>query len=75
MLDNEFRRPVCIDDAPRGKACDWCGQPAIYQITVTGGIAHNDVGFYCSKCATHYTVAVADMLDRIVTTESAATVS
>ncbi len=77
MLDirDEFRRPVCIDSAPQGKTCEWCGRPAIYQITVTGGIAHNDEGYYCSECARRYIVAVADVLNRIVTAETAVQVS
>ena len=75
MLDNEFRRPVCIDGAPQGKVCEWCGKPAIYQITAIGGRVHNDEGFYCSECAAHYTIAMADLLDRVVTAESTAKAS
>jgi hypothetical protein len=75
MLDNEFRRPVCIDDAPKSKVCEWCGRPAIYQLTTIGGRAHNDEGFYCSECAMHYTSAMADLLNRVVTAESTARVS
>ena len=75
MLDNEFRRPVCIDDAPQGKACEWCGKPAVYQLTAIGGRAHNDEGYYCSECAMHYASALADVLTRVVTAESIARVS
>lgn len=75
MVDHEFRRPICIDDAPAGNVCAWCGKPAIYQLTAIGGRAHNEEGYYCRECATHYTIALADALTRVVTAESTVKVS
>ena len=44
MKYNEFHRPVSVDFAPRGSACEWCGQPAERQLTAIGGTFHNESG-------------------------------
>lgn len=75
MLENEFRRPVSIDIAPEGSVCEWCGKPAVYQITAIGSIQHNEQGFFCDKCGVQYIWATADSLNRIVTEEGFAAVS
>jgi hypothetical protein len=72
MLDREFRRPVCIDDAPQGKACAWCGKAAVYQLTAIGRRGNNEEGYYCGECAGRYVGALADLLTRVVTAESTA---
>jgi hypothetical protein len=74
MFENEFRRPVSIDFAPEGSVCEWCGKPAVYQITAIGGIHHNEQGLFCSKCGVQYICAIADFLDRVVMEESLVTV-
>jgi len=74
MFENEFRRPVSIDLAPEGSVCEWCGKPAVYQITAIGGMHHNEQGIFCSKCSAQYACAVADSLNRIVTEGSLVTV-
>lgn len=75
MFENEFRRPVCIDIAPPGSVCEWCGKPAVYQLTAIGGRHHNEQGFFCSTCSVQYTCTMADSLNRVVTQESLVTVS
>lgn len=66
MLENEFRRPVSVDFAPTGSVCEWCGQPAIEQLTAIGGKAHNEGGFFCRICGDEFIHAVAESLDREV---------
>jgi hypothetical protein len=66
MFDNEFRRPVSIDSAPRGSLCEWCGKPAEVQLTAIGGIAHNESGLFCRSCGEDFTRAVTN--PRIIAT-------
>lgn len=58
MFDNEFRRPVSVDAAPRGSLCEWCGKPAELQLTAIGGTAHNEGGLFCRSCGEEFTRAV-----------------
>ena len=58
MFDNEFRRPVSIDSVPRGSLCEWCGKPAVVQLTAIGGLAHNESGLFCRSCGEDFTRAV-----------------
>ncbi len=58
MIENEFRRPVSVDTAPRGSLCEWCGKPAEVQLTAIGGIAHNESGLFCNSCGQEFTRAV-----------------
>jgi hypothetical protein len=57
--NNEFRRPVSIDSAPRGSRCEWCGEPADKQLTAIGGSYHNESGLFCRSCGDKFTQAVA----------------
>src|SRR5260370_27011138 len=57
MIENEFRRPVSVDTAPRGSRCEWCGKPAEVQLTAIGGIAHNESGLFCNSCGQEFTPA------------------
>ncbi len=50
MSNNEFRRPVSIDTAPRGSLCEWCGKPAEKQLTAIGGSYHNDNQLFYRCC-------------------------
>jgi hypothetical protein len=50
MAENEFRRSVSTDSAPRGSRCEWCGKPAVVQLTAIGGFSHNDSGLFCREC-------------------------
>ncbi len=70
MLNNDFRSPVTIDDAPPGSLCEWCGKPAIYQLLVTGGQCHNEEGRFCAKCGEEFVRTVADSLNRLNITET-----
>ena len=58
MSDNEFRRPISVDAAPRGSLCEWCGKPAELQLTAIGGIAHNEGGLFCRSCGEDFSRAV-----------------
>ncbi len=58
MPDNEFRRPVSVDAAPRGSLCEWCRKPAEVQLTAIGGAAHNESGLFCRSCGEDFTRAV-----------------
>jgi hypothetical protein len=58
MFFNEFRRPVSVDSAPRGSLCEWCGKPAVQQLTAIGGSSHNQSGLFCQTCGEQFTQAV-----------------
>ena len=66
MLGNEFRQPLSIDFAPRGRVCEWCGQPAVLQITVASAIYDDEPECFC-RCGQEFARAVADSLDRTIT--------
>ena len=74
MFENEFRRPISIDLAPPGSVCEWCGKPAVYQLTAIDGNHHNEQGLFCSTCSVQYTCAMADSLSRVITEETLVTV-
>ncbi len=63
MSDNEFRRPVSIDTAPRGSLCEWCRKPAEVQLTAIGGSAHNESGLFCRSCGEEFTRAVINSVN------------
>ncbi|MEO8973025.1 MAG: hypothetical protein ABI406_15680 [Ktedonobacteraceae bacterium] len=65
MLDNEFSRPVSVDDTPVGSHCEWCDRPAIYQLLVTGGKHHNEEGRFCARCGEEFIRSVADSLSKV----------
>jgi hypothetical protein len=70
MLNNDFRSPVTVDDAPAGSRCEWCGKPAVYQLLATGGKYHNQEGCFCATCGEEFVRAVADSLSRVITAET-----
>lgn len=59
MAENEFRRSVSTDSAPRGSRCEWCGKPAVFQLTAIGGFSHNDSGLFCRECGEKFSRTVA----------------
>jgi hypothetical protein len=67
--DNDFRQPVTIDDASAGEPCEWCGKPAVLQLTALGGRHHNEGGFFCRQCGEAFIRAVASSLSREVRPE------
>lgn len=66
MFDGAFRQPVSIDRAPQGRMCEWCGKPAVNQLTALGGTRHNAGGYFCQACGEKFTRIVADTLDRVI---------
>jgi hypothetical protein len=72
MFENEFRQPISVDQAPLGSLCEWCGKPAVQQLTPIGGQRHNDGGFFCRACGEEFVRTVADALNREITTEFSA---
>lgn len=62
MQFNEFRRPVSVDSVPQGSLCEWCGKPAIKQLTAIGGRYHNESGLFCRECGEQFTQAVINSL-------------
>ena len=70
MPNNEFRRPVSVDFAPRGSLCEWCGKPAELQLTAIGGNAHNESGIFCRPCGEDFSRAVSNLANNAVTKES-----
>ena len=58
MPINEFRRPVSVDFAPQGSSCEWCGKPAVRQLTAIGGSYHNESGIFCRPCGEKFSQAV-----------------
>lgn len=63
MSDNEFRRPVSVDFAPRGSSCEWCGKPAEKQLTAIGGSYHNESGLFCSPCGEKFSNVVINAVN------------
>lgn len=59
MAESEFRRSVSSDSAPRGSHCEWCGKPAVSQLTAIGGFSHNDSGLFCRECGEKFARTVA----------------
>lgn len=58
MSYNEFRQPISVDTAPRGSQCEWCGKPAVVQLTAIGGSAHNESGLFCRSCGEEFSRVV-----------------
>jgi len=54
MTYNEFQRPIAVDFSPRGRVCEWCGQPAERQLTAIGGAFHNQSGIFCHTCGERF---------------------
>jgi len=70
MLNNEFRQPVSVDFAPEGRLCEWCGKPAVHQLTGLGGTHHNEGGFFCQACGEEFVRAIASSLSRVITADA-----
>lgn len=71
MVENEFRRSVSVDSAPRGSSCEWCGKPAVFQLTAIGGVSHNDGGLFCRECGEDFSRAVKRSLVTVPAEKSA----
>lgn len=59
MLHTNFDNSIVTDFAPHGSLCQWCGKPAVQQLTALGGLRHNESGFFCSLCGEEFARAVA----------------
>ncbi len=70
MLDYDFRQPVFIDDAPQARFCEWCGKPAVYQLTALGSTHPDKERFFCQVCGEEFTRTVADSLSRVITADT-----
>lgn len=66
MAENEFRRSVSSDSAPRGSLCEWCREPAVFHLTAIGGFSHNRSGLFCRECGERFarTLAQAALTNR-----------
>jgi hypothetical protein len=62
MLHTNFDSSIVTDFAPYGSLCEWCGKPAVQQLTALGGPRHNKSGFFCSLCGEEFARAVAEPL-------------
>ncbi|MFL5658722.1 MAG: hypothetical protein ACJ8CB_31600 [Ktedonobacteraceae bacterium] len=62
MLHTNFDSSIVTDFAPHGSLCEWCGKPAVQQLTAIGGPNHNEGGFFCSSCGEEFARAVAESL-------------
>ena len=62
MLHTNFDSSIVTDFAPHGSLCEWCGKPAVQQLTALGGPNHNEGGFFCSSCGEEFALAVAESL-------------
>jgi len=62
MLNTNFSSSIVTDFAPQGSVCEWCGKPAVQQLTVIGGPNHNEGGFFCSSCGEGFARALAESL-------------
>ena len=72
MLDNEFGQSVATDFAPEGSVCEWCGKPAVEQLTVIGGKRHNEGGYFCHVCGEKFIQTVDDPKSRVASSEASA---
>lgn len=70
MPNDEFRRPVSVDTAPRGSSCEWCGKPAEFQLTAIGGNSHNEGGLFCRSCGEDFARAVASSASATATQDA-----
>jgi hypothetical protein len=61
MINNGFDSSIVTDFAPYGSLCEWCQQPAVQQLTVIGGIFHNESGYFCSLCGEEFARTVASL--------------
>lgn len=59
MIHTHFDSSIVTDFAPQGSLCEWCGKPALQQLTVIGGPNHNEGGFFCYSCGEEFARKVA----------------
>jgi hypothetical protein len=59
MIHTHFDSSIVTDFAPQGSLCEWCGKPALQQLTVIGGPNHNEGGFFCHSCGEEFARNVA----------------
>ena len=69
MLNTNFDSSIATDFAPLGRLCEWCGKPAVQQLTAIGGPNHNEGGFFCSSCGEEFARSVAEPLHEGVVKE------
>ena len=72
MPNNEFGQSIATDFAPEGSVCEWCGKPAVEQLTVIGGKSHNEGGYFCHACGEKFIRAVADPNSSVASPEASA---
>ncbi len=70
-IENEFRQPLSIDEAPKGSVCQWCGKSAEHKFIVLSGKCQNEIGLFCCACSDEFVRDVASSLCREVTPEEA----
>ena len=70
-IENEFRQPLSMDEAPEGSICEWCGKRARHQFIVLGGKCSNESSLLCHTCGEAFVCAVASSLRREITLEEA----
>src|SRR5947209_8114030 len=66
MRHTDFNSAIVTDFAPSSSLCEWCQQPAVHQLTVIGGIFHNESGYFCSLCGEEFARTVAASLHKSV---------
>jgi len=69
MFQYEFRQPISVDFAPEGRLCEWCGKPAVHQLTTPGGTYHSEGGYFCQSCCEEFVRTVASSLVRVITVD------
>ncbi|HLZ59968.1 MAG TPA: hypothetical protein VKR06_23720 [Ktedonosporobacter sp.] len=60
MKQSTFYQPISRDTAPPSRHCEWCGQPAVQQLTALGGLRHNQGGYFCLSCGKAFVRIVSD---------------
>ena len=68
-IENEFRQPLSIDQAPEGNFCAWCGKLAEHLFIVLGEKSQHESVLFCRTCGEALVCAVASSLSREVTPE------
>jgi hypothetical protein len=70
-IENEFRQPLTIEQAPEGSVCEWCGKPAQHRFVGLGGTSQHESSLFCRPCGEAFVCTVASSLRREVTLEEA----
>jgi hypothetical protein len=69
-VNNDFDSSIVTDFVPHGSLCEWCQKPTVQQLTVIGGIFHNESGFFCSFCGEKFACTVTASPRDAVATEA-----